>query len=120
MGKQVMVVDDDEDVREILGDYLTLKGYAVSMAENGQQALDILEGLPEKPCFLLLDLMMPVMDGWQFLRQIEPDNDLSSIPVFVTTSAPERAPKGYPLLPKPVDLHQVARAVQSVCNDSTD
>ncbi len=116
MGKQVLLIDDDEDIRETLADYLELLGFSVAAAENGQAALDVLAALPELPCFVLLDLMMPVMDGWEFLRAIKPDPKFARVPIFISTSSPGSAPPGYPVIPKPVDLHTVSEAATSVCD----
>src|SRR4051812_20813559 len=61
----VLIVDDDEDVREAVRDLVGMKGYRVEEARDGEQALALLERT-EVPCIILLDLVMPVMDGWQF------------------------------------------------------
>src|SRR5918912_3194653 len=65
----VLVVDDDPDILQTLGLCLTTEGYRVLTAANGREALDVLER--ERPSVILLDLMMPVMDGWQFVRELE-------------------------------------------------
>jgi two-component system chemotaxis response regulator CheY len=65
----VLVVDDDQDILETLELCLSAEGYRVATAANGQQALILLE--KEKPAVILLDLMMPVMDGWQFVAELE-------------------------------------------------
>lgn len=67
----VLVVDDDPDILEALAEILEVEGFSVRRARNGQEALDRLEPAPD---LILLDLMMPVMDGWEFaqrLRQLE-------------------------------------------------
>jgi two-component system response regulator MprA len=65
----VLVVDDDPDILQTLALCLSTEGYNVLMAANGQEALDVLSR--EKPAVVLLDLMMPVMDGWQFVSELE-------------------------------------------------
>src|SRR5229473_1846814 len=65
----VLVVDDDPDILQTLGLCLSSEGYRVLMAANGKEALDILDR--EHPSVILLDLMMPVMDGWQFVAELE-------------------------------------------------
>ena len=79
MGKIVMLVNDDDDVREVLRDFVEDLGYRPVVAANGQEALDVIRGLDEPPCVILLDLMMPVMDGWQFLERVGADAELSGI-----------------------------------------
>ena len=65
MSATVLIVEDDNDTREMLGRFLELEGYTVETAENGKRALERL-GSGVGACVILLDLMMPVMDGWQF------------------------------------------------------
>jgi two-component system, chemotaxis family, chemotaxis protein CheY len=65
----VLVVDDDPDILQTLALCLSTEGYRVLMAANGQEALDVLSR--ERPDCILLDLMMPVMDGWQFVSEVE-------------------------------------------------
>src|SRR3954466_6587899 len=68
-GRLILVVDDDPDILQTLALCLSTEGYRVVMASNGQEALDTLK--KEKPACILLDLMMPVMDGWQFVAELE-------------------------------------------------
>ncbi len=82
----IIVVEDDLDTRESLVDLLSMQGYEVMSAENGRRALDLLRTQPRKPCVILLDIMMPVMNGWEFLDALRADPMLSSIPVVVLTA----------------------------------
>src|SRR3954470_23175677 len=82
----VLVVDDDQDIREALCDLLADAGYRAASVANGKEALIYLKS-GELPCVILLDLMMPVMDGWEFRRQQQGDPRLSKIPVVVITAA---------------------------------
>jgi serine/threonine protein kinase len=83
---QILVVDDDPTVRQLMRLTLEQEGYAVAVAEDGLAALEQLRaGL--RPEVILLDLMMPVMDGWQFLRELRHDPRLSSIPAVLITGA---------------------------------
>ena len=66
--KLVLLVDDDRHVRESMSQLLDAKGYSTVQAENGQKALEILKETPHLPCLIVLDLAMPVMDGYRFLR----------------------------------------------------
>ncbi|HKE19193.1 MAG TPA: response regulator [Kofleriaceae bacterium] len=116
MGKIVMVIDDDEDVREVLRDFIEDIGYRPVVAANGQEGLDAIRRLDERPCVILLDLMMPVMDGWRFLEVVACDADLASIPVVISTSAPDRAPRGPRILAKPVDLEDFMAELRHHCS----
>jgi CheY-like chemotaxis protein len=115
MGKIVVLIDDDDDVRETLRDFVEYLGYRPVVAANGQEGLEVIRTLDELPCVILLDLMMPVMDGWQFLQVVGADATLSGIPVVISTSAPDRAPSGTPILPKPVDLEEFMAALRRLC-----
>ena len=66
--QRVLVIDDDADIRGALVGALEDEGYRAMSAANGLEALEVLRILPTPPSVILLDLMMPVMDGWQFLR----------------------------------------------------
>src|SRR5262249_1755713 len=81
----VLVVDDDSDIRGALCELLEDEGYRVVAASNGEEALVYLNSR-ERPCVILLDLMMPVMDGWEFRRQQQKDPRWSQIPVVVITA----------------------------------
>jgi CheY-like chemotaxis protein len=80
-----LVVDDDPDVRESLRELLLLADHRVSTAENGEQALHVLQTEEELPSVIVLDLLMPVMNGWQFRRAQIKDARIASIPVVVLT-----------------------------------
>src|SRR4051812_45843617 len=83
-GGRVLIVDDNPDIRYVLAEILRDHGFTVDTAPNGQAALLVLYHRP-RPHLILLDLTMPVMDGWEFRRQQEQDPELSSIPVAVVT-----------------------------------
>jgi CheY-like chemotaxis protein len=111
------VVEDDEDVRGLLRDLLDLEGYEVLSATNGRDALAQLRA-GARPCLILLDLMMPVMDGWSFEGERRRDPDLASIPVVVLTGAGSRNAGGLcveRVLEKPVDLDTLLPLVQRFC-----
>jgi CheY-like chemotaxis protein len=82
---QVLIVEDDLDIRDALSQILEEEGYAVATAGNGLEALDLLRQGPP-PRIILLDLMMPVMNGWQFRAEQRSDPALSAIPVVVISA----------------------------------
>src|SRR5262245_27439609 len=108
----VMVVDDDEDIRETLAELLQDEGYRVMAVANGREALERLRENHDKPRVILLDLMMPVMDGWQFHREQQVDPTLASIPVVVITAAGAQQASSIPVdqvLAKPLGIDDVLR-----------
>lgn len=82
----ILVIDDDSDIREALATVLESAGYAVLLAENGQAALDLLKVERNLPSLILLDLMMPVMDGWQFREKQKSSERLSEVPVVIISA----------------------------------
>ena len=117
MSATVLIVEDDLDTREMLGRFLELEGYTVETAENGKRALERL-GSGVGACVILLDLMMPVMDGWQFRQEQIRDATLADIPVIVVSAAGrERLEKIHAnaYLSKPVDLDELLGCVTQFC-----
>jgi len=82
----ILLVDDDEDIREALADVLGDKGFNVLTAANGLDGLRLLRSTGPRPAVILLDLMMPVMDGYTFLAEKRADPALASIPVAIITA----------------------------------
>jgi CheY-like chemotaxis protein len=114
----VFVVEDDVDTRDMLGKFLELEGFQVEVASNGKQALDRLAA-GVHPCVILLDLMMPVMDGWQFRREQARHREIAEIPVIVVSAAGrERMTEidANAYLSKPVDLEQLLERVSQYCS----
>ncbi|NUR56520.1 MAG: response regulator [Acidobacteria bacterium] len=118
----VLVVEDDPDARELLRTALAAEGYEVRTAANGADALASLR--QERPCIILLDLMMPVMDGWAFRREQVNDPDLSSIPVLCITAVfdPEHVARqlGLRCIRKPYRLEDVFGEVAAACGPGND
>ncbi len=82
--RQILVVDDDRDIRSVVDDLLTGEGYCVRTAGNGRRALEILASW--RPMVILLDLSMPEMNGWTFLAHHQADPELARIPVVVMSA----------------------------------
>jgi len=110
----VVVVDDEEDTRELMRELIEARGYSVATAEDGVEALDVL-GKADLVCFLILDLVMPRMDGFGVLNALVADPRLSGIRVCVSTSTPERAPAGLLCLPKPIDIDCLFALIDEHC-----
>lgn len=85
MTREVLIIDDDRDIREALRDTLEDEGYVVRTANNGREALAGLEQ-DWHPSVILLDLMMPIMDGWEFRRRQLAQPGLAGIPVLVVSA----------------------------------
>jgi DNA-binding response OmpR family regulator len=84
MGKKVMVVDDEEDIRLTVGQILEVSGYEVIPAETGQDCLEKMER--ERPDLVILDIMMPGMSGWDVAARIKENDDWSHIPIVFLTA----------------------------------
>jgi CheY-like chemotaxis protein len=81
----ILVVDDNDDLRETLQMLLEQGGFSIAVAANGRAALAALRG-GARPSLILLDLMMPEMNGWEFLEQARRDERLASIPIVIMTA----------------------------------
>jgi CheY-like chemotaxis protein len=116
----VLIVEDDRDTREMLGRFLELEGFDVQTAANGELALQVLQD--ERPSVIILDLMMPVMNGWQFRVAQQSDPNLSRIPVVVVTAAGVRedipAINADGWLSKPVDFDRLLAMIGPLCQRS--
>ena len=116
MAGVVLVVDDDEMIRGVVRDALELDGYRVVTAEDGRAGLDALRHL--EPCVVLLDMRMPIVDGWEFSRRYGAAGHRA--PVVVMTAA-ENAERwraevgGTDCLPKPFDIDALYGVVERHC-----
>ena len=112
----ILVVEDDFDIREALTQILEEEGYWVRGAANGKEALDVASS-GRVPSLILLDLMMPVMNGWQFRAEQLQNPRLASVPVLIISADPHMQPKTATLgvaglLRKPVSLDELLTAVK--------
>jgi len=122
-GSTIIVVDDDDDIRETVREALHAEGYETAGACNGRDALDQMHASSELPSLILLDLMMPTMDGWEFLHNLELDAEMRDIPVAMMSAHPsvQGALDGDPgkcgftrlLMPKPLDFSRLLSFVRS-------
>jgi CheY-like chemotaxis protein len=111
--KTVLIVDDERDVRESLADALMYEGYSVHMATNGKEALALLPNLP-RPCAVILDIIMPVMNGDEVYRTIRATPELADIPILISTSDPSRAPANAAVMKKPINLDRLLATVAAL------
>jgi CheY-like chemotaxis protein len=112
----VMIVEDDASIREVVSQILMFEGYTVHTAENGRQALDRLKTIPY-PVLILLDLMMPVMNGWQFLEARKNNAVLAELPVVVVSAVadPNGTPDATEVMRKPPDIDSLLEVVHHHC-----
>jgi CheY-like chemotaxis protein len=115
MAKRVLVVDDDADIRETVSLILEDEGWEVSSAADGAAALALLRGSATRPNVILLDLMMPVMNGWQFREEQLKDPQLAQIPLVVLSANSAVRDKasyfGGVYLSKPVNIEALLGAL---------
>lgn len=121
--RRVLLVEDDRDIRSALTEVLVEEGYQVTGVGNGQEAMQHLRQR-ERPWVILLDLMMPVMNGWQFLALQREDPSLAEIPVVVISAAgvSKQGLGGVAaaLIPKPIPLDVLLGALARLCRTAGD
>jgi CheY-like chemotaxis protein len=110
--RTVLVVEDDREIRESLADALADEGYAVVLASNGREGLEMLPTIRGRFA-VVLDILMPVMNGREFYEAMRRDPRFARVPVLVSTSDPSRAPSGTLIMRKPVPLPALMSAVRS-------
>jgi CheY-like chemotaxis protein len=117
MTHTVLVVEDEKELREMLCEALELNGYSVVAAVEGRAALDALDRI-DHLCLVLLDLLMPGMNGWDFLKEIRARTKYAAVPVVVHSSAPQTAPPGATrVLTKPLELDRLLDVVRQYCTE---
>jgi CheY-like chemotaxis protein len=118
MDEYILIVEDNPDSRETLTMVIEGMGYAVSAVSNGREALEYLR-THSLPCLILLDLMMPVMDGWEFRDRQRQDPELADIPILVVSAVNDpdqiRAVGAVDYLKKPIDFDVLGQRVEQFC-----
>jgi CheY-like chemotaxis protein len=114
---KILLIEDDPDLAEVVGEVLLMEGYRLSHASDGKAALEVLAS-PELPDLILLDLMMPNMNGWEFREAQLRDARLAKIPVVVLSATGERSRPidAILVLRKPVTLDELLGAVRRFSN----
>ncbi len=120
--KSVLIVDDDFGIRDYLTQVLQDEGYQVVGAANGLEALHYLKTETQEPCVILLDLTMPVMNGWDFRAAQQKEPDLEALPVVILTADGSAAQKAASLgvadfLQKPVSLNILLNTLERYCGE---
>ena len=111
----ILIVEDDPDALEALGDLLSSHGYGVASAHHGGEALELL-GRSPLPNVIVLDLLMPTMDGWEFRRRQKNDPRIAHIPVIVVSASSAAKPiDADSILRKPVDIDRLLETVARHC-----
>lgn len=110
----ILLVEDEPDIREALTELLEMEGYSTVASANGQEALEQLHRM-KPPCLILLDVMMPVMDGYAFMAHLRDEQPLADIPVVVTSAShhPPAGARAY--MAKPFDMARLLAVVKQFC-----
>lgn len=109
----VLVVDDDEAIRDTVSEVLREEGYDVDVAENGEQALAAVKKHGTELRVVLLDLMMPVMSGWEFLEEVQSSDTYAKVPVVVVSAMAAPGVDGH--IQKPIDIDLLLATVSRYC-----
>lgn len=112
-GNVVLVVEDDFDIREVVGEVLESEGFEVLTASNGREALEVLDR-EAAPNAIVLDMMMPVMSGPEVLEALNRDPVRSEIPVVVVSAQDQRVAGVEAFVPKPFSPDDLVRTLRSV------
>ena len=118
-GRPVLVIEDEPDSRIMLATLLTMKGYSVVTAEHGAEGLDLAKHA--KPCLILLDLMMPVMDGQGFRRHQLADPAIADIPVVLVSAHADAEQVATDMgavgcLSKPISFATLISTIEDACH----
>jgi two-component system chemotaxis response regulator CheY len=115
MSHTVLIVEDEEDLREMMREALEDDGYTVVATCEGEEALAALRSI-EHLCLVLLDLLMPGMNGWDFFKAFKAHPGFERVPVVVHSSSPDSAPLGATrVLQKPLKLQHLLDVVHEYC-----
>lgn len=116
--KTVLIVEDDEAIRTILSEVLRDEGFDVYTAENGEDGLKLLDTI-HRPCLILLDFMMPVMNGQEFMEKKKQDDLIAGIPVVLVSAFEDRSKAigAIGFIKKPIEFDGLMRFLRRYCNE---
>lgn len=117
---KILVVEDDESIRETLVDLLASEGYKVVPAHHGKEALKLLKEREEDPCLILTDLMMPEMDGLELIKLLKEQDFIITIPIVVMTASTRDKVPHSRVIKKPFNLESVIALVKEHCGHPDD
>lgn len=122
--KRVLIVDDAPDIQFLLKELLESEGYAVEHAENGREALQHLKNCASLPDLILLDLMMPIMDGYEFRKAQQQDARIANLPTIIMSADTESVRKkqritGNAYITKPMDIDVLLSLIREQCTGLT-
>lgn len=117
--QSILIVEDEPSIRETLCALLELEGYPVYTAENGKEGLKLLREIP-RPCLVLLDLLMPVMNGMEFLEAKSHEDTIAAIPVCVVSGVAERPalPPISHFIKKPIEFDGLLKFIRQHCGSA--
>jgi DNA-binding response OmpR family regulator len=118
----ILIVDDDPAIRDVVSDILEMSDYCVKTASNGAEALDTIR--VDRPAAVLLDLMMPIMDGWEFLREYKGQAAVAPVPVVIMSAAQDASQVAGQLgaqafLAKPFEIETILAIVGRVATQAS-
>jgi CheY-like chemotaxis protein len=115
--KTILVIEDADDLRELFVGIIGARGYRAIGAEHGKEALEILAALESEPCLILMDMMMPVMDGPELLNALRKTHRIASLPIVIL-SAQSPGPEGddaKKVVKKPISSQGLLALVEEFC-----
>lgn len=116
--KSLLVVEDDPNIRESIKDIASLDGFEVLQAGNGKEALELIEQIEVLPGLILLDLMMPVMDGYRFLSEFAKSPKFGIPVVVVSAAKKENLNNVIEFIEKPANARQILNIIKKYCGES--
>lgn len=114
----VLVVEDNRDLQNLYKAAIRNEGFEPVLANDGLEALNLLKSSSVVPNLIILDLMMPVMDGWQFMEEFNRDPSINKIPVVVCSASKSNPPPNVKVMRKPVDLERLLEVLNSYCGSA--
>lgn len=111
--RNILIIEDDNAIRDAMASVLELEGYSTVLASNGKQGMEMIKA-GHVPDIILLDMMMPIMSGWDFLDFIRANEETSQIPIIVVSAYGEIAKSVRPhaVVPKPVQVNSLLETIE--------